>query len=539
MEQRNLRILVRNISTPLDVTEAEVIREAIRRLQGMVDKNDIISCAVYRRSVDARKRHDIRLVRSVTVETAMHIPMQKREELSARLARRADAVILEEAFPQVKIGDRRAGRPVVVGFGPAGMFAGLLLAENGYRPLILERGGDTASRVTAVRRFFRERVLDPECNVQFGAGGAGTFSDGKLVTRVNDPLCRYVLERFHTFGAPDTVLTEAKPHVGTDRLRTVVEGIAARIRSLGGEIHFRTRVDGLLCDSSGVRALQTTDGEIPCGPVILAVGHSARDVYRMLMQNGFDIVPKPFSVGVRIEHLQQDIDRGLYGEMAGHPALPKGEYALSCHVDGRGVYTFCMCPGGEVIAAASEAGGVVVNGMSRYSRDGTNACAAVCVSCESRDPMRFQRELEERAYALAGGDYSAPVQTLGDFLHHTHGTRPTRVQPTYMEGRGGVLCDMRDLFDADICRSLENGFLTFGHRIPGFDASDAVLTGPETRTSAPYRIQRNAMLTADRCPNLYPCGEGAGYAGGITSAALDGIRCALAVMAAYAPYGNA
>lgn len=534
MQNTGLKILVRNIALPFREAESEALLCAVRRLNGIVDRADILSCHVYRRSVDARRQNDIRVVRSVLVQTALSPDLKKRNVLSARLASRADAVVLEEAFPRITYGKEQAARPVIVGFGPAGMFAGLLLAQNGYRPLILERGGDTASREESVQRFYKTRKLDPECNVQFGAGGAGTFSDGKLVTRVNDPLCRWVLERFFEFGAPAEVLTEAKPHVGTDRLRQVVQGIADRIEALGGTICYRTRLDSFVCDASGVCSLVTSQGVIPCGPVILAVGHSARDVYRMLKTQGFDVQPKPFSVGVRIEHLQEDIDRGLYGSYAGDPDLPKGEYALSHHVDGRGVYTFCMCPGGEVVAAASEEGGVVVNGMSRYARDGKNACSAVCVSCESDDPMRFQRELEENAYRMAGGDYSAPSQTVGDFLNHTSGTHFTRVQPTYMGG-GTALCDLHTLFDRGICRTLEAGIAVFGRRIPGFDAPDAVLTGPETRTSAPYRVKRRENLTSGQCDNLYPCGEGAGYAGGITSAALDGIRCALAVMARYAP----
>ncbi len=536
MMQDQLRILVRNISTAPEVPENEVIALAVRRLSGILPSTSLTASAVYRRSVDARRRGEIRLVRSVVLTYACTVAPNKLDSLTARLRTKADAVILEEAFPEIRFGTRRAKRPVIVGFGPAGMFAGLLLAQNGYRPLILERGGDTAERVRTVQTFFDTGRLDPECNVQFGAGGAGTFSDGKLVTRVNDPLCRFVLETFARFGAPETVLTEAKPHVGTDRLRTVVEGITQEIRRLGCEILFRTRAEDFCMAQDRVVSVKTGRGEIPCGSVILATGHSARDIYRLFQRRRFDVRPKPFSVGVRIEHLQSDIDRGLYGDMAGNPYLPKGEYALSCHPNGVGVYTFCMCPGGEVVAAASEEGGVVVNGMSRYGRDGTNACSAVCVSVTDDDPMRFQRQLEERAYQLAGGNYRAPVQTVGDFLAGKSGTQPRRVLPTYMEGHGASLRDLRQLFPQSICAGLEAGIRNFGRKLPGFDAPDAVLTGPETRTSAPYRIVRGEDLTASACTNLYPCGEGAGYAGGITSAALDGIHCALALMREYAPY---
>jgi uncharacterized FAD-dependent dehydrogenase len=384
-----------------------------------------------------------------------------------------------------------------------------------------------------VERFYQEKKLDVSTNIQFGAGGAGTFSDGKLVTRIGDDICGYVLRTLHRYGAPGDILTKAKPHIGTDKLLGVVNNVAARIQELGGEIRYNTRLDEIVIKNGRAAALRTQNGEIPCSTVILAIGHSARDTYYYLKSAGFRLVPKPFSVGVRIEHLREDIDRAIYGRHAGDPRLGSAEYALSKRVGEDCVYTFCMCPGGEVVAAASEEGGVVTNGMSRYKRDGVNSNAAIAVNVlPDGDPIEFQRNLERRAYELGGRDYSAPIMTVGDFLHKTSGRKPSRVTPTYRKGKVRE-ANLRKLFPERISSMLELGIHDFDHKIKGFSSPSAILTGVESRTSAPLRIMRNEALLAEGFDNIYPCGEGAGYAGGITSAAVDGIRVAEEIIKRY------
>ncbi len=524
-----MKIIVRNIRLPLSASEGEVMEQAARRLAPFVDKKDILSRTVFRRSVDTRHK-TITLVWSVAVETDAC--------LSAEQLARLDCATLTERDPAA---DRITGeepsqnRPIVVGFGPCGMFAALLLAEAGYRPIVLERGDSVLQRAQKVGLFFRTGVLDKNSNIQFGAGGAGTFSDGKLVTRIHDGRARYVLRRLAEFGAPGEILVNAKPHIGTDRLLGVVANIDARIRECGGDIRYHTRLEGFHHTAGTITAVHTSEGDIPCGPVILAIGHSARDTYAMLAKSGIALAPKPFSVGVRIEHLQEDIDRAVYGRFAGHPKLGHAEYALSLHKGEDCVYTFCMCPGGEVIAAASEEGGVVTNGMSRYRRDGKNANAAIAVSVSPDDPISFQRQLEHAAFVMGGGDYSAPIQTVGDFLTGGFGTEPNRVHPTYRKGAVQT-ANLATLFPRRITEMLRLGIHDFDRKLHGFAAPDAILTGVETRTSSPVRILREETLTAIGFANLYPCGEGAGYAGGITSAAVDGLRVAETIIRRFAPY---
>ena len=436
--------------------------------------------------------------------------------------------------------------PMVVGMGPAGLFAALILAQNGYRPILIDRGGDVAERVSAVEKFRESGCLDTECNIQFGAGGAGTFSDGKLVTRIHDPRCRTVLDTFYRFGAPEEILKLAKPHIGTDVLRGVVGSMLEEIQRLGGSVIYRCRLNDFEELADGTLAAHTTAGDFSCGALILAIGHSARDTYKTLISKQYAVEPKPISMGVRAEHLQEDIDRAMYGDCAGHPALGHGEYSLSDTRTDRGVYTFCMCPGGEVVAAASETGGLVVNGMSNHARDGKNANAAVLVSvgCEDYSPVdgnralgaiAFQRSVEEKAFGAGGGDYYAPVMTLGDFLTGKRGSEPSRILPSYRDGRVRT-ADFESVFPPFVTDSLRYAFRCFGKSLAGYDVPDAVLTAAETRTSAPVRILRNnETCTALGHPLVYPCGEGAGYAGGITSAAADGIRIAEALMKRFAP----
>ncbi len=536
-----MQFLIHQINASLATEEAEVLHFAKKKMEAVCGRIPMRTVSVYKRSVDARHRDQIRFVYSVMIDVD---PTPAQLE---RLQRAGIEAVFPASLPTPKGMESTQAPPVVVGFGPGGMFSALLLAEQGYHPIVLERGADVDARTAQVDHFCKTGELDPESNVQFGAGGAGTFSDGKLVTRIHDPYCRYVLEQLCRFGAPKEVLTYAKPHIGTDRLRNVVKAIQARILALGGEVRYHTKVTGFVRKNGKILAVKTTQGEIPCCGVILAVGHSARDVYGLLFREEFAMESKPFSVGVRIEHLQERIDQALYGKFAGDPRLRHGEYTLSHHaLDDRGekrcVYSFCMCPGGTVMASASESGGVVTNGMSTYQRDGKNANAALAVSVTPEDcarmglnGMEYQRRLEETAYLAGGKNYFAPGQTVGDFLSGRQGTVPTEVQPTYREGQV-TLCDLHTVLPPYVSRLLEIGIRQFDRRIKGFADSAAFLTGVETRTSAPFRILRNKeTYTASQGENLYPCGEGAGYAGGITSAAVDGLRCAIALMDRYAP----
>lgn len=527
------KILLNNIKIPFEADDSEIFELARRRIAKAGFNTSDFAFRLYKRSIDARKNDAILFVCSVLCESESEL------KLSADILKKLDGAILPQARVETERGSEKLGsRPVVVGLGPAGMFCALLLAENGYAPIVLERGQDVDRRMVAVDRFYRDGRLDPDSNIQFGAGGAGTFSDGKLTTRVNDPACSFVLEKMVQMGAPKEILYRAKPHVGTDILRDVVKNFAAKITSLGGEIRYNTRLDSI--ENGKAR---TSNGEIDFGALVLAVGHSARDTYKMLLAKDFTVEPKQFSVGLRIEHLQSDIDRGLFGKHAGNPKLGKGEYTLSDTKGQRGVYTFCMCPGGEVVGAASEEGGVVVNGMSSYARDGRNANSAVAVSVFASDygntptgAIEYQRNLERAAFASGGLDYSAPMQTVGDFFAGKAEKEPSRIIPTYMESEKCRVARLDTLLPQYITSELRRGLNIFDKKISGFAAPDAVLTGVETRTSAPVRILRGDDLCAVGWDKIYPCGEGAGYAGGITSAALDGIRCALAIMKRFAPY---
>ncbi|MDD6799178.1 MAG: hypothetical protein PUE85_01960 [Firmicutes bacterium] len=531
-----MRIIVRNLRLSPSYSAQELETAVKKRLFAAAGR-DVSSISLYKRSVDARRRDRISLICSASAEIPDGTDPKKLAE--------CDASVLETKCPTDGLilgNEPLQAPPVIVGFGPCGMFCALMLAENGYAPVVVERGGSVKERRASVEKFYADGKLDPESNIQFGAGGAGTFSDGKLVTRINDPAVRFVLEKFYEFGAPEDILTNAKPHVGTDVLYGIVEKLAARIESLGGKILYNTRVDDILIKNGSAVGIATNRGDIPCGALVLCTGHSARDTFGMLGARGIALVPKPFSVGVRIEHLQCDIDEAMYGRFAGMESLGHAEYQLSHRLgDGTGVYTFCMCPGGEVVAAASEEGGVVVNGMSRHARDGknSNSAVAVSVSCELAESfgggIAFQRRLERAAYESGTGGakaYSAPCQTLGDFLNGKSGSLPGRILPTYMGGNVNMT-DIGKIFPAYITGALKEGISAMDGKLGTrgvFAAKDAVLTGVETRTSSPLRIPRLENMTADGFDNIYPAGEGAGYAGGITSAASDGIACALAIM---------
>ena len=522
-------MLVENIRVPVQQTEEEVFSEARKRIRACGMLGDPSQMEMHRKSIDARRR-DVSFVCSVWAV----VPL-KTDACEEKLQK--FGIRFSESEPlSLPVGEETMdGRPVIVGFGPAGIFCGLLLAECGFRPLILERGGSVDERIHAVERFSKDGILDVSTNIQFGAGGAGTFSDGKLTTRISDSRCRYVLERLHELGAPADILWRAKPHIGTDILRDVIRRADARIRELGGEIRYHARAEKVSSSSLYVGAER-----IPFGALVLACGHSARDLYGELIAGGFHIEAKPFSVGVRVEHLQSDIDYAMYGDYAGKYGLSHAEYAVSHRYGDRGAYSFCMCPGGEVVAAASEEGGVVTNGMSNRNRDGRNANSAIAVSVHTSDfggtPMgaiEYQRNLERAAFRAGGSDYTAPCQTVGDFLRGKSGTEASRIRPTYRDGMVRYT-DFHKILPPYVCSMLEKGFRQFGKKIRGFDADDVPMTGVETRTSAPLRILRDEdALTAPLHDRIYPCGEGAGYAGGIMSAAVDGIRVAQAILARY------
>lgn len=507
-----MKIIVKNISLPYTLPEAAA-RQSAEIILGRA-KIPYSEIRLYRRSTDARKKNDIRFVYSYEADCES-LPSLSGGDIS---------ISADETVKPIFGKEKRSSPPAVVGFGPAGMLCALILSEYGYNPVVIERGKDIDSRKKAVEEFYHSRKLNPECNIQFGAGGAGTFSDGKLVSRINDPLCRYVLDRFTEFGADNDITVNAKPHIGTDVLSEIVRNITAKITENGGKILFDTKFTGF---KNG--KVITDGGEIPACCAILATGHSSRDTYDLLEKAGIVPAPKPFSVGVRIEHLQSDIDKAMYGDCAGDPLLGHAEYALSHRVGERGVYTFCMCPGGEVVAAASEEGGVVTNGMSRRARDGRNANAAIAVSVQSDRPVEFQRMLERAAFCSGGKNYSAPCQTVGDFLSGKSGSRPARIQPTYMNG-AVEMTDLSKIIPPDITEMLKSGIIAFDRKIKGFAAPDALLTGIESRTSSPYRLERTERRTSVFSDFIYPCGEGAGYAGGIMSSAIDGIKTALAVI---------
>ncbi len=415
-----MRYIVRDIKLPFDTPKDEALNRAKKRLLEYFSYDDIKSLNISKQSIDARKRDSIFFVWSVCAE------VESNKKISIEKLIKDNIVEEKKAILDISYGSEKlSSRPVIVGFGPCGMFCALILAQNGYRPIVIERGNDVKERTIDVENFYKTGVLNTKSNIQFGAGGAGTFSDGKLVTRINDEKCQTVIETFHKFGAPDEIIYKAKPHIGTDYLKVTTENIRDEIRRLGGDIYFNTTMTGIISKNGNITGIKTTNGEMNCGALVLCIGHSARDTFENISNNGVILTPKPFSVGVRIEHLQSDIDKALYGKFAGHKALPRGEYNFSHHCgNGRGVYTFCMCPGGEVVGAASESEGVVTNGMSNYKRNGKNANSAIAVSILPEDygntvkgAIAFQRAIEHNAFIKGGRSYNAPAQTLGDFMN--------------------------------------------------------------------------------------------------------------------------
>lgn len=520
-------ILVRNLRLGIAEPEDKLKKLAARELG--VPEREILSLKITKKSLDARRKNDIHWLCAVAVEV-------KNDERTLKKSRSKNVCAYESfTYDIPKLTAQK--RPVVVGFGPAGMFAALVLAKAGLKPIVIERGMDAEARERAVELFRAGGELDPECNVQFGEGGAGTFSDGKLNTGIKDKRIIWMLEQFVAHGAPEHILYDAKPHIGTDILINVVQSIRKTVIENGGEVRFSNKLTKLLLDKNRLSGIEVTSPEgvytLECDRLILAIGHSARDTFEMLNALGVPMQPKAFSMGARIEHKQADIDLAQYG--AEYDELPAADYSLNVHFDdGESAYTFCMCPGGEVIAAASENGGVVTNGMSRSKRDGENANAALLVTLTPEDfpyegvlgGMYWQREIERKAFAV-GSDYKACAQTVGDFLAHRASTEPKSVLPSYKPGVHW--CELREVLPEKITSVLERAIPELGKKLKGFDSPDAVLTAPETRSSSPVRILRNASRCSE-IRGLYPCGEGAGYAGGITSAAVDGMKCAESLM---------
>lgn len=523
-------LIVSQIRTTLDESRDNAIGKALSLL--CVGRSEIKSAALYKTSVDARR--EVCFVNSVYVEL-------KSAALEKKLADKHNNVRLyrhEELSVQYG-SEELQGDIFIAGFGPAGMFCALTLCEFGYKPVVLERGAPMEQRIRDVEGYWGGGALNTSSNVQFGEGGAGTFSDGKLTTRIGDPLCARVLESLVRFGAPEEILLKAKPHIGTDRLRGVVTNLRSEVIRLGGEVRFLSPLEDITVNNGRVCSVRVSGGELPCGALVAAIGHSAHDTFEMLLKRGITLLPKPFSVGARIEHLQEDIDRALYGKYAGHPALPPAEYQLSYHdKNNRGVYTFCMCPGGYVVASESGNGTIVTNGMSRFARDGANANSAVLVSAAPEDfgqqplaGVEFIRRLEQRAYELSRGTGRAPAMLTREFVESGGGLSLGRVTPTYP--RGVEQADLRELFPDFVSEPLAEGLKYFNRRIRDFSDSDSVLTAIETRSSSPVRIPRGENGAAELANNLYPCGEGAGYAGGIMSAAVDGIKTAIKIMERY------
>ena len=530
----NEMLTIRDISVPARHDPNSLIVLAANALR--IPASEIARLEIRRRSLDARKKEDIRWLYTVDVATR-HSENQVLRK--CRNPRVSQSKPFYYRIPKPKTLPEK--RPVVIGFGPGGMFAALALAMAGCKPIVIERGQDAETRRAAVERFWQTGVLDPESNVQFGEGGAGTFSDGKLNTGTKNERQGWILRQFAEAGADESVTYDAKPHVGTDVLIRVVQNIRAKILALGGEVHFGTKLTGLQQTDGRLTGIEVTtkDGSsiLECEQAIMALGHSARDTFELLERSGIPMEPKPFSMGVRVEHLQRAVNEAQYGPGWERLDLPPADYKLSVHLpDGGSAYTFCMCPGGSVVAAASEAGRVVTNGMSNFDRGGENANAALLVTLNPEDfpdhstlgGMRWQREIEETAFRAGGSNYRAPAQRVGDFLAKRPSTALGAVKPTYQPGV--TLCDLHAVLPEQITGVLEQAIPALAKKLRGYDDPDAVMTAPETRSSSPVRILRGEDRQSPALRGLYPCGEGAGYAGGILSAAVDGLMCAEAVI---------
>ncbi len=529
------------LKIPLDGAADEPLRAALKKIKA--EPGQVKRWRVSKKSVDARDKGDVHFVFSVDVS------LKREDDVYNRLKPGTASRVVPPAAIPVIHSDYLGPRPVIAGFGPGGLFAALTLARAGMRPIVMERGERVDKRAKAAKLFADTGKLDPESNVQFGEGGAGAFSDGKLTTGIKDPRCGTVLRELHAHGAPEEILYLARPHIGTDNLPRVVAAIREEIISLGGEVRFSTRLTGIRVRGGQVCAVQYQDekgpGEMAADALIAAIGHSAADTQQMLFMAGVNMIQKPFSVGARIEHPQRLINRSQYGKFFDHPALGAAEYHLSAHLpDGRGAYTFCMCPGGTVVPAASRTGGVCVNGMSVFARDGENANAALLIDVRPQDfgddhPLSgfaLQRAWEEKAFRAGGGNYFAPVQLANDLLAGRETKELGSVRPTYRPGVAPA--DFRAVLPPFAYEGIRAAIRIFDRQLKGFALPDAVLTAVESRSSCPVRLPRDSRYESN-IGGLYPCGEGAGYAGGIMSAAVDGIRVAEAVMERYGIHGKA
>ncbi len=519
-------IRINNVRLPLNYDDS-LIRKKVSKQLG-IEPMAIKCCSLFRRSVDARKKDNIFFLAAVDAELSIN------EE---KVCRRAKNAVICEKYSYSTAEWKGGASPVVVGTGPAGLFAALILARSGANPIVIERGRDIDSRTRDVYSFWMSGKLDETSNVQFGEGGAGTFSDGKLNTGTKDSRQRKVLFEFVKHGAPNEILYNAKPHIGTDKLKGTVKSIREEIISLGGRVFFETKLTGINTENGRVVSAAVEHGGkadiIETDSIILAIGHSARDTFEMLYNKNIPIEAKAFSVGARIEHLRSKIDRAQYGSFAGNERLGAANYKMNVHLqNGRGVYTFCMCPGGKVVNASSENNMLVTNGMSEFARDDINSNSALLVGVapddfRSESPLAgiyFQRELESKAFIAGGGNYSAPVQRVDDFINNVKSNKLGEVTPSI--GPGCTLANLNDILPEYICQSMKEGILQMDKKLRGFADGDAVLTAVEARSSSPVRILRDDTMQSVGIKGLYPCGEGAGYAGGIISAAVDGIKCA-------------
>jgi len=530
-----MRIRINNLTLNIEEPEESLKKKAAKELK--ISEGDIIEFKIIKESIDARKKDNIKFNYSVEIKC-----MDENKVLAE--SKNKDAKIEEDYEGLSLIHGKKIlkTRPVVIGLGPSGLFSALTLAKEGYQPIVFERGENVDNRTTTVENFWNGKsTLNLESNVQFGEGGAGAFSDGKLTTRIKDKRCGFVLEELVKAGAPEDIKYVGKPHVGTDILKGVVKNIREEIKSLGGEVHFNSKLESINIKDGKLESIIVNGAQIACEVLVLSIGHSSRDTYEMLHKAGVFMESKAFAVGVRIEHPQELINNSQYGKFANHPRLKAADYKLAYQSpkNNRGVYSFCMCPGGAVVAASSEENRLVSNGMSYHARDLANANSALVVTVGPEDfeglsplsGMEFQRYYEGLAYDLGGGDYKAPVQLVGDFLKDKKSSKIGKVKPSYTPGI--ELRELKQCLPNYVVDTLKDGIIKFDGRIRGYAMKDAVLTGIETRTSAPVRISRNESLESISTKGLYPAGEGSGFAGGIISAAVDGIKVSEKIIGEY------